>query len=413
MGMDSVTNKARSPRKTKPKGRHPDKALSAAFVRTAPPGRHADGNGLYLYVQPTGTRSWIQRLVIRGRKRELGLGSVTLVSLAEAREQALANRKLARTGGDPLAEKRRSVGIPTFAEAARRVVEQKRAGWRSRAQGRDWMLTFERYAFPRVGKLPVSEVTSADVLEILAPIWHTKADTARRLRQRIRAVLEWAVAMEFRIDNPCDRIGPVLGPQHKVVQHMRALPHREVAAAIRTARASTVPPAVRLAFEFLVLTAARWGEVRWAEWTEIDRENGVWTVPARRTKANREHRVPLCGRALEILDGARTLVEGTSPYLFPNRLGKQLEEKQLRRMLGKHKIAAVPHGFRSSFRDWAAEETDHPREVIEAALAHVVQNRVEAAYRRTDLFERRRRLMGDWEAYLSGKPADGRSSSLR
>ena len=217
------------------------------------------GDGLYLYVQPTGTRSWIQRLVIRGRKRELGLGSVALVSLAEAREQALANRKLARTGGDPLAEKRRSVGIPTFAEAARRVVEQKRAGWRSRAQGHDWMLTFERYAFPRVGKLPVSEVTSADVLEILAPIWHTKAATARKLRQRLHAVLEWAVAMEFRIDNPCDRIGPVLGPQHDVVQHMRALPHREVAAAIRTARASTVPPAVRLAFEFLVLTAARWG----------------------------------------------------------------------------------------------------------------------------------------------------------
>ena len=404
MGMDSVTNTARSPRKTKPKGRHPDKALSAAFVRTAPPGRHADGNGLYLYVQPTGTRSWIQRLVIRGRKRELGLGSVALVSLAEAREQALANRKLARTGGDPLAEKRRSVGIPTFAEAARRVVEQKRAGWRSRANGRDWMLTFERYAFARVGKLPVSEVTSADMLEILAPIWHEKAATARKLRQRLHAVLEWAVAMEFRIDNPCDRIGPVLGPQHNVVQHMRALPHREVAAAIRTARASTVPPAVRLAFEFLVLTAARWGEVRWAEWTEIDRENGVWTVPAKRMKSNREHRVPLCGRAVEILDEARKLVEGTSPFLFPNRVGKQLEEKQLRRMFRKHGIAAVPHGFRSSFRDWAAEETDHPREVIEAALAHVVQNRVEAAYRRTDLFERRRRLMNDWEAYLSGDP---------
>ena len=145
-----------------------------------------------------------------------------------------------------------------------------------------------------------------------------------------------------------------------------------MAAAIRTARASTVPLAARLAFEFLVLTATRWSEVRWAEWTEIDRDEGVWTVPARRTKANREHRAPLCGRALEILDEARKLVEETSPYLFPNRVGKQLEEKQLRRMLGKHKIAAVPHGFRSSFRDWAAEERDHPREVIEAALAHVV-----------------------------------------
>ena len=206
-----------------------------------------------------------------------------------------------------------------------------------------------------------------------------RGDPVSSIQSPIRAVLEWAVAMEFRIDNPCDRIGPVLGPQHNVVQHMRALPHREVAAAIRTARESTVPLAVRLAFEFLVLTAARWGEVRWAEWTEIDRDEGVWTVPARRMKSNREHRVPLCGRAVEILDEARKLVEGTSPFLFPNRVGKQLEEKQLRRMFRKHGIAAVPHGFRSSFRDWAAEETDHPREVIEAALAHVVQNRVEAA----------------------------------
>ena len=412
--MVTVTNKATPPRKTKPKGRHPDKALSAAFVRTAPPARHADGNGLYLFVQPSGTRSWIQRLVIRGRRRELGLGSVALVSLAEAREKALANRKLAREGGDPLAEKRRRQGVPSFAEATARVVEQKQAGWRNRTHGREWILTFERYAFPRIGKMmPVSEVTSADVLEILAPIWHTKADTARRLRQRIRAVLEWAVAMEFRIDNPCDRIDPVLGPQRDVVQHMRALPHREVAAAIRTARASTVPLAVRLAFEFLVLTAARWGEVRWAEWTEIDRDEGVWTVPAKRMKSNREHRVPLCGRAVEILDEARMLVKGTSPYLFPNRLGKQLEEKQLRRMLGKHKIAAVPHGFRSSFRDWAAEETNHPREVIEAALAHVVQNRVEAAYRRTDLFDRRRRLMDDWAAYLSGEPREPEATTPR
>ena len=276
MGMSTGKKTAATPRKTKPKGRHPYQALSAAFIRTAPPGRHADGNGLYLFVQPSGTRSWIQRLVIRGRRRELGLGSVALVSLAEAREKARANRKLAREGGDPLAEKRRSVGIPTFAEAARRVVEQKRAGWRSRANGRDWMLTFERYAFPRVGEVPVSEVTSADILEILAPIWHEKAATARKLSQRLRAVLEWAVAMELRIDNPCDRIGPVLGPQHNVVQHMRALPHREVAAAIRTARASTVPLAVRLAFEFLVLTAARWGEVRWAEWAEADRFTSAW-----------------------------------------------------------------------------------------------------------------------------------------
>ena len=399
--MVTVTNTTRLLPRTKPKGRHPNKALSAAFLRSAPPGRHADGNGLFLFVQPSGTRSWIQRLVVRGRRRELGLGSVALVPLAEAREKALVNRKLARQGGDPLAEKRRTQGIPTFAEAAARVLEQKRAGWRNPRHPREWMSSLRRFAFPRIGKMPVSEVTSADVLEILSPIWHLKAQTARRVRQRLRAVLEWAVAMEFRIDNPCDRIAPVLGPQHDVVEHMQALPHRDVAAAIRTVRASTAPPAVRLAFEFLVLTAARWGEVRWAEWAEIDRDAGVWTVPARRTKANRRHRVPLCGRALGILEAARMLGEAAGPLVFTRRSGKPLDDKQLRCLLQEHGIAAVPHGFRSTFRDWAGEETDHPREVIEAALAHVVQNKVEAAYARSDLFERRRILMDDWARYLA------------
>ena len=245
------------------------------------------------------------------------------------------------------------------------MLEQKRAGWRNRNHPGEWMPSLRQFAFPRIGRMPVSEVTSADLLEILTPIWHRKAETARRVR--LRAVLEWAVAMELRIDNPCDRIGPVLGPQHDVVEHMQALPRREVAAAIRTVRASTGAPLVKLAFEFLVLTAARWGEVRWAEWAEIDRNEGVWTVPARRTKANRQHRVPLCGRALGILDAARTLGEGAGPLVFTRGRGKLLNDKQLRCLLREQRIAAVPHGFRSTFRDWAAEETNHPREVIEAA----------------------------------------------
>ena len=408
--MIAGTHTARLLPRTKPKGRHPQKALSAAFVRSAPPGRHADGNGLYLFVQPSGTRSWIQRLLVRGRRRELGLGSLALVSLAEAREKALVNRKLARQGGDPLVEKRRSQGIPTFTEAAMRVLEQKRAGWRNPRHSREWMSSLRRFAFPRIGKVPVSEVTSADVLEILSPIWHRKAQTARRVRQRLRAVLEWAVAMEFRIDNPCDRIGPVLGPQQDVTEHMQALPHREVAAVIRTVRASAALPAARLAFEFLVLTAARWGEVRWAEWEEIDRDGRVWTVPARRAKTNRRHRVPLCGRALEILEAAQALGEEAGPLVFTHGGGKPLHDSQLRRLLRELGIAAVPHGFRSTFRDWAGEETDHPREVIEAALAHVVRNRVEAAYARSDLFERRRSLMNDWSRYLAQGMGEDRES---
>ncbi len=194
---------------------------------------------MYLVVQPTGTRSWVQRLVIRSRKRELGLGSTALVSLAEARDRALSNRKFAREGGDPLAEKRRADAMPTFADAAARIVEQKRAGWRSPSiHARTWLNSLERHAFPRIGGWSVSEVTSADVLEVLTPIWHVKLQTARCVRQRISAVMEWAIAMNLRTDNPCDRVEPVLGKQHEVVRHMRALPHWDVAAAISTVRAS-------------------------------------------------------------------------------------------------------------------------------------------------------------------------------
>ena len=401
--MDSVTLDTPKPRRTKPRGRHPHNRLAAAFVRSAPAGRHADGNGLYLYVQRTGTRSWIQRLVIRGRKHELGLGSAHLVSLAEAREAARANRKLARAGGDPLADRRRTQGMPTFAEAATTVVEQKRAGWRSPKQAADWLQTLERYVFPRIGSRPVSEVDSADLLAILTPIWHVKMSTARTVRQRVRTVLEWSIAMEHRTDNPCDRIGPVLGPQREVVRHMRALPHRDVAAALETIRASRATRAVKLAFEFLVLTAARSGEVRLATWDEMNVAGRAWTVPATRMKMNREHRVPLSPRAMEVLDAARSLGDG-NPLVFPNRWGNRIKGTFLSALLRNLDIAAVPHGFRSSFRDWAAEETEHPREVIEAALAHVVRNRVEAAYARSDLFERRRRLMDDWSAYLDGGP---------
>ena len=240
------------------------------------------------------------------------------------------------------------------------------------------------------------------MLEILTPIWHEKVALARNLLWRIRAVLEWAVAMEYRTDNPCDRVGPVLGPQHHATKHLRALPHRDVAAAVQTVRESATDPMLKLAFEFLVLTAARWNEVRLAEWAEIDETSCSWTVPATRMKVRREHRVPLCGRALDILGEAREL-GCDSLFVFTLSDGKPLLEKQLRRVLPKLEIAAVPHGFRSSFRDWAAEETDHPREVVEAALAHVVKSKVEAAYRRTDLFERRRRLMNDLGSVSRGR----------
>ena len=281
------------PPQRKPRGQHPNNALTPAFVRNvSQAGRYCDGHGLYLDVRPTGSRGWVQRLTIRGRRTELGLGGFPLVSLKEAREKAFANRKLARDGGDLLAEKRRAESMPTFAEAAGQVWNQLRPGWRSPQHAQLWLKSLERYAIPRIGEMPIAEVSSADVIGILAPIWHDMPPTARKLRQRIRAVMEWAVAMDLRPDNPCDRIGPVLGEQGGLVRHMPALLHGEVASAIETVRASNARPVVKLAFEFLVLTAVRSGEVRGAAWTEIDRDAGVWTIPAPRTKGNREHRVP-------------------------------------------------------------------------------------------------------------------------
>ena len=391
------------PSKRKPRGRHPQNALSPVFVRNvSEAGRYCDGNGLYLDVRPTGSRGWIQRITIRGRRTELGLGGYPLVSLKEAREKAFANRKVAREGGDPLADRRRTESMPTFEETAQRVWKQLRPGWRSTRHALVWLNSLERHVFPRIGEMPVSEVTSADVIGILAPIWHDKPALARKLRQRMRAVMEWSVAMALRPDNPCDRIGPVLGAQADRTQHLAALPHGEVASAIETVRASNGRAAVKLAFEFLVLTATRSNEVRGAVWTEIDLAEGVWTIPAPRTKGNREHRVPLSGRVIEILEEARRLGRGAA-LVFPGVRGALLGRTAIWHLLKAAQIDAVPHGFRSSFRDWAAEKTDHPREVAEAALAHKVRNQVEAAYRRTDLFERRRRLMEDWAAYLAGE----------
>ena len=340
--------------------------------------------------------------MITGRRRDLGLGGFPLVSLREARDRAFANRKLAREGGDPLNGGRSPVSAPTFAEAAERVWKDKNAGWRHPRHAHDWMSSMTRHVLPYIGDKPVSSVNSADVLDTLRRIWHVRPETARRVRQRISAVMDWAVAMEFCSDNPCDRLGPVLGPQQNVVEHMRALPHGDAAGAIRKMWGSGATPPVKLAFEFLVLTAARSGEVRGARWAEIDLPARVWTVPAKRMKSRREHRIPLCGRAVEILEAARALGDGRGVLVFPSQGGKPISITRLPRMLHNLKVAAVPHGFRSSFRDWAAEETNHPREVVEAALAHVVTNQTEAAYARSDLFDRRRRLMQDWADYLNG-----------
>ena len=384
------------------------KQLSAAFVKTVTqPGRYGDGrggHGLSLLVKPTTTRrlskTWAQRLQVDGRAVNIGLGSYPVVTLADARKKALANRRTVAQGADP-----RGSGIPTFAEAVDKVIAIHRDSWRSGSKSEaQWRASLRDYAAPRVGDKRVDQITTADVLSVLVPIWSTKRETARRVRQRIGAVMKWAVAKGYREDNPAgDAIGAALPRHGGSTRHFPALPHNQVGAALATVRASGAWIGTKLAFKFLVLTAARSGEARNARWEEIDFENATWTVPGERMKAGRAHRVPLSSPAVAVLDAAREIADGGG-LIFPALTGRALSAMTMTKLVRELRIEAVPHGFRASFRDWAAEKTDHPREVIEAALAHVVRNKVEAAYRRTDLFERRRRLMDDWAAYLSRGP---------
>ena len=391
----------RNPPATKRRGRHPVNDLSAKFVSKVDEARkYWDGNGLILVVQPTGSKSWIQRLTIRGRRRELGLGGFPATSLKQAREQAFANLQEARQGRDPLKEKRSAARVPTFAAAAEKVFEQQAPSWRNQKHSKQWGATLGTYVFPSIGERSVSSVTSADVLEILMAIWHTRPETARRVRGRINAVMEWAVAMEFRPDNPCDRLKRALPRQKDVVKHMRALPYAEVSAAIATVQQSQASLATKLALEFLMLTAARSGEVRGAKWDEIDLDSMTWLIPAERMKAKREHAVPLSRRAVQVLEMARPLANA-SGLIFPSPRGRVLSDMTLSKLLREQGIPAVPHGFRSSFRDWAGERSGVQDAVIEAALAHTIRNPTKAAYARTDYFGLRQPLMDDWAEYLS------------
>jgi integrase len=395
--------------------KHPEKALTAVFVRQAKPGRYADGHGLYLMVDPSGAKRWVQRLTIRGRRCDMGLGSAALVTLAEAREKALANRKLARAGGDPLRAKREAEAVLTFEEATRKVHELHRPTWRNAKHGAQFLSTLETYAFPRLGSLRVADVTTADVLSVLSPIWTTKPETARRVRQRIGTVMKWAVAQGWRQDNPAENIAQALPKAKQAPVRRKALPYAEVFPCIEEIKASGASAATKLALEFLVLTACRSGEVREARWTEFDfqgaagppsAQSATWLIPASRMKAKREHRVPLSGRALAILREAEQLADG-SGLVFPGtRAGRPLSDMTMSKLVKELGFAADVHGFRTSFRTWAQERTNFPREVAEAALAHVVKDKAEAAYARSDMFEKRRKMMESWAGYLAARSAE-------
>jgi len=391
-------------------GRRPEKALSAAFVRQVTiPGKYFDGNGLFLRVQLNGARQWVQRIVIRGKRCELGLGNPSLVSLAEVREQAFANRKLARAGANPLQAKHETKAVLTFEEAARKVHALHLPTWRNKKHGEQFINKLATYAFTLMGKLRVSDVTTADVLAVLSPIWTVKPETASRVRQRIGVVMKWAVAQRWRQDNPAEYIAQALPKQDKSKKkHRKFLPYAEVAHCIEVVLASGALISTKLALEFLVLTATRSGETRLARWDEIEWEapatsatSATWVIPASRMKAKREHRVPLSARAVEILREAETLVDG-SGLVFPSaRHGKPLSDATLSKLVKELGFDADVHGFRTSFRMWAQDLNSAPREVVEAALSHTIRDKTEAAYARSDVFERRCILMEIWAAYLA------------
>lgn len=400
--------------------------LSATLVaKTRKTGLHADGGGLYLQVTGAGARSWVYRFTLGGKTREMGLGSLQAVSLAQARQKATECRRQCAEGIDPIearnaarsAARLEAARAMTFDQCATAYIEAHEASWRNAKHRQQWRNTLDTYAKPIIGALPVQDVDLSLVMKVLEPIWQTKTETASRLRGRIEAVLDWATVREFRRgENPArwkGHLDKALPSRAKVQKpgHHAALPYQEMAAFIETLRGQ--PGIAAKGLEFAILTAARTGEVIGARWSEIDLQGALWTVPADRMKAGVEHRVPLSVPALAILNAMRDCRE--SDWVFPGgRKGKPMSNMALLVLLRRMKRSDLTaHGFRSTFCDWSAEISSAPREVAEMALAHTVRDKVEAAYRRGDLLERRAKLMADW-AEFCGRTADaGQVISLR
>lgn len=375
--------------------------LTSAFVRTVKePGRYQDGDGLMLSVSGKGAKSWLVKLQAGGKRREYGLGSAKDVTLSEARDKAREYRRMVRAGIDPLAAKRK-VATPSFRDAAKAVHGEHKPAWRNSKHGAQWLSTMEAYVFPAFGDVQVDQVDTGHVRDALAEIWLAKPETARRVRQRIGTVLDYAHAKGWRSQGlPMASVNKALPKQPKRTGHHAAMPHGEVPAFIARLRAGKTMG--RLAMEALILTAARSGEVRGATWDEVDIESATWTIPAARMKAGKAHTVPLSPEALAVFRKAGAVRLKTSNLIFHSSKGKSLSDMTLLKIMRDAELPFTVHGFRSSFRDWVAEETAFPGEIAEAALAHAIPNRIEAAYRRTDFLEKRRKLMAAWGSYCTG-----------
>ena len=383
--------------------------LTALNVQNAQPGTHSDGRGLYLRVNDNGAGRWFVRVVTDGKRSDVGLGSASLVSLADARDLAHEIKRKSRIEGiDPVSARRQIKGgaVPTFEEVAREVHAVNLPTWKNAKHGDQWLATLERHAFPRIGRMSVDRVTHGDVLVVLLPIWTKCPETARRTFQRLRTVFDFAIAAGHRTAaNPVTLAKGGLPKQTEHVKHFAALPYADVPAFVVKLRDGPSFDAVRLALEFLILSASRSGEVRGAVWSEIDLRKSVWTIPALRMKtgmtgkAPRPHTVPLSPHAVAILKEAKALWPRSS-LIFPGRNGKTLSDMALGMALRRLDYDVTVHGFRTSFRTWAAECTSFPGELAEAALAHKTKSAVEAAYQRSDLLEKRRALMADWVTFV-------------
>ena len=384
-------------------------ALTSQYIRRLrQPGAYTDGLGLTLRVDDKGNKRWILRLTVRGRRRNMGLGSWPAVPLQEAREQALEYAKEARAGRDPIAGRRlervnRAMpALPTFQEAARQVIALRSPSWTSDTSTA-WEESLARHVYPLIGDMMVSHITSADVLRVLAPMWHTTAPTARRIRQRMVLIFDYCVVSGWAHANPVAAVDKALPRQNGKRKHHLALPYERVPAFLQALRGVNADDATKLALEFQVLTAVRPGEARGAWWSEMDLKERVWTIPESRMKAKREHTVPLSGRALEVLEEARKLgVHQGQGYVFPSpKWGRTrpLSDMAVYNLARRVSASTTIHGFRSSFRDWTLEQTSFPWAVAEAALAHQLGNATEAAYARSDLFSQRRAMMEAWALY--------------
>ncbi len=390
------------------------KELSATEVRRiSRPGRHAVGgvSGLLLVVKDTGAKSWILRTVVGNKRRNIGLGGFPDVTLSQARDKARLLKEMILEGIDPVEERRaRQQALVkdqakslTFGQAARLCHDKKSSEFRNAKHSMDWISSVNRYAIPIIGSIPVSEIDLPHILKVLEPIWKDKTETATRLRQRLEAILAWATLSGHRSgENPArwkGHLDAVLPTPNKIRKrnHFAALPWKEIGAfmkMLRTKRGTSCR-----ALEFLILTAARSGEVRLATWDEIDLDNKVWTIPADRMKAGKEHSVPLTEQAVTLLESMPRFEN--SNYVFAAPRGGPLSDMSLSMVCRRMEVDGVPHGFRSTFRDWCAENTNYPREVAEMALAHTIESKVEAAYRRGDLFQKRMKLMESWTDFCS------------